>query len=128
MRVAVARFPGSNCVADTLRALERAGAEAYYVWHRDASLRGADAVVLPGGFAYGDYLRVGAIPGFTPVMAAVRDLADAGGPVLGICNGFQILCEAGLLPGALVRNVGLKYLSRTVAVRVGPVDTQFTNA
>src|SRR4030067_537434 len=128
MRVAVARFPGSNCVADTLRALERAGGEAYYVWHRDASLRGADAVVLPGGFAYGDYLRAGAIARFSPVMAAVRDLADAGGPVLGICNGFQILCEAGLLPGALMRNAGLTFVSRPVRVRVESTDTPFTLA
>ena len=128
MRVAVARFPGSNCVADTLRALERAGAEAYYVWRRDASLRGADAVVLPGGFAYGDYLRAGAIARFSPVMAAVRDLADAGGPVLGICNGFQILCEAGLLPGALMRNAGLTFVSRPVRVRVESTDTPFTLA
>jgi len=128
MRVAVARFPGSNCDADTLRALERAGAEAYYVWHRDASLRGADAVVLPGGFAYGDYLRAGAIARFSPVMAAVRDLADAGGPVLGICNGFQILCEAGLLPGALMRNAGLTFVSRPVRVRVESTDTPFTLA
>lgn len=127
-RVAVVRFPGSNCDADTLRALQRAGADAYYVWHREASLQGADAVVLPGGFAYGDYLRVGAIARFSAVMGAVRDLAEAGGPVLGICNGFQILCEAGLLPGALMRNAGLTFVSRPVTVRVEATDTPFTLA
>jgi phosphoribosylformylglycinamidine synthase len=128
MRVAVARFPGSTCEADTLRALTRAGADAYYVWHRESSLQGADAVVLPGGFAYGDYLRAGAIARFSPVMAAVRDLAEGGGPVLGICNGFQILCEAGLLPGALMRNAGLAFVSRPVRVRVEATDTPFTLA
>jgi len=128
MRVAVLRFPGSNCEPEAYRAVERAGATAFYVWHRDTSLNGADAVLLPGGFSYGDYLRSGAIARFSPIMEALRAHAAAGGPVLGICNGFQILCEAGLLPGALVRNVGLKYLSRTVAVRVEQVDTPFTNA
>ncbi|HWP37225.1 MAG TPA: phosphoribosylformylglycinamidine synthase subunit PurQ [Gemmatimonadales bacterium] len=125
-RVAVVRFPGSNCDADTLRALQRAGADAYYIWHRESSLQGADAAVLPGGFAYGDYLRVGAIARFSAVMAAVRELAEAGGPVLGICNGFQILCEAGLLPGALMRNAGLTFVSRPVTVRVETTDTPFT--
>jgi len=128
MRVAIARFPGSNCDADTLRAVTRAGADGYYVWHRETSLQGADAVVLPGGFAYGDYLRAGAIARFSPVMAAVRELADAGGPVLGICNGFQVLCEAGLLPGALMRNAGLAFVSRPVRVRVETTDTPFTLA
>jgi len=128
IRVAVVRFPGSNCDADALRAAQGAGADAYYVWHRDTSLQGADAVVLPGGFAYGDYLRAGAIARFSPVMAAVRDHAEQGGPVLGICNGFQVLCEAGLLPGALMRNAGLAFVSRPVRIRVEATDTPFTNA
>jgi phosphoribosylformylglycinamidine synthase I len=128
MRVAVVRFPGSNCDADTLRAVVAAGAEAYYVWHREADLRGADAVILPGGFAYGDYLRAGAIARFSPVMAAVQAHAEQGGPVLGICNGFQILCEAGLLPGALMRNAGLRFVSRPVRVRVETTETPFTAA
>jgi phosphoribosylformylglycinamidine synthase len=98
------------------------------VWHRDSSLQGAEAVLLPGGFSYGDYLRSGAIARFSPIMDAIRQHAAAGGPVLGICNGFQILCEAGLLPGALVRNAALKYLSRPVDVRVERTDTPFTNA
>jgi phosphoribosylformylglycinamidine synthase len=128
IRVAVVRFPGSNCDADTLRAAQRAGADAFYVWHRDTSLGGADAVVLPGGFAYGDYLRAGAIARFSPIMAAVRDHAEQGGPLLGICNGFQVLCEAGLLPGALMRNAGLAFVSRPVRVRVEATDTPFTTA
>jgi phosphoribosylformylglycinamidine synthase len=128
MRVAVVRFPGSNCEPEACRAVERAGGEAFYVWHRDSSLQGAEAVLLPGGFSYGDYLRSGAIARFSPIMDAIRQHAAAGGPVLGICNGFQILCEAGLLPGALVRNAALKYLSRPVDVRVERTDTPFTNA
>ncbi len=126
IRVAVVRFPGSNCDADTLRAAQQAGAEAYYVWHRDTTLQDADAVILPGGFAYGDYLRAGAIARFIPVMAAVREHAEQGGPLLGICNGFQILCEAGLLPGALMRNAGQGFVSRPVRVRVEATDTPFT--
>jgi phosphoribosylformylglycinamidine synthase I len=98
MRVAVVRFPGSNCDADTVRAAHAAGADAYYVWHKDRDLKQADAVILPGGFAYGDYLRAGAIARFSPVMASVQDFAAAGGPVLGICNGFQVLVKAGILP------------------------------
>jgi phosphoribosylformylglycinamidine synthase I len=128
MRVAVVRFPGSNCEPEACRAVERAGGEAFYVGHRDASLRDADAVVLPGGFSYGDYLRSGAIARFSPVMEAIRAHATAGGPVLGICNGFQILCEAGLLPGALVRNAELSYLSRPVTLRVERRDTPFSSA
>jgi len=127
MRVAVVRFPGSNCEPDACRAVERAGGEAFYVWHRDTSLSGADAVILPGGFSYGDYLRSGAIARFSPIMDAVQSHAASGGPVLGICNGFQILCEAGLLPGALVRNAGLKYESRPVDVRIERVDTPYTS-
>ncbi len=127
-RVAVVRFPGSNCEEDTFRAIERAGAEACYVWHRDTDLAGADAVILPGGFSYGDYLRSGAIARFSPVMAAVLAFAREGGPVLGICNGFQILCEAGLLPGALLRNAGLAFTSRPVRCRVEHAGTPFTAA
>ena len=126
MRVAVVRFPGSNCEPEAFRAIERAGAEALYLWHRDTSLQGAQAVVLPGGFSYGDHLRSGAIARFSPIMDAIRSHAEEGGPVLGICNGFQILCEAGLLPGGLVRNAGLKYLSRPVDLRVERSDTPFT--
>ncbi|HXF95903.1 MAG TPA: phosphoribosylformylglycinamidine synthase subunit PurQ [Gemmatimonadales bacterium] len=126
VRVAVVVFPGSNCDADTLEAARAAGAEAHFVWHRDTDLGGADIVILPGGFSYGDYLRAGAIARFSPVMAAVAAHARAGGPVLGICNGFQILCEAGLLPGALMRNANLRFLSRPVRVRVESADTPFT--
>jgi phosphoribosylformylglycinamidine synthase len=127
-RVAVVVFPGSNCDADTLAAAQAAGSDAYYVWHRDTDLRGADAVVLPGGFSYGDYLRSGAIARFSPVMGAVTEHARMGGAVLGICNGFQILCEAGLLPGGLMRNAGLRFLSRPVWVRVEQTDTPCTRA
>ena len=127
-RVAVVVFPGSNCDADTLDAARAAGSDVYYVWHRDSDLKQADAVILPGGFSYGDYLRSGAIARFSPVMRAVTAHARAGGAVLGICNGFQILCEAGLLPGALMRNARLKFLSRPVRVRVEAVDTPFTCA
>lgn len=128
LRMAVVRFPGSNCDADTLRAAAATGAEAYEVWHRDTDLRGADVVFLPGGFSYGDYLRSGAIARFSPAMAAVRRHAAAGGAVLGICNGFQILCEAHLLPGALMRNQGLHFVSRPVPVTVENPDTPFTAA
>ena len=126
-RVAVVVFPGSNCDADALSAATAAGSDAYFVWHRDADLKQADVVILPGGFSYGDYLRSGAIPRFSPVMAAVAAHARAGGSVLGICNGFQILCEAGLLPGALMRNVGLRFLSRPVRIRVEQPATPFTH-
>jgi phosphoribosylformylglycinamidine synthase subunit PurQ / glutaminase len=128
VKVAVVRFPGSNCDFDTLRAAERVGAQAYFVWHRDTSLQGADVVVLPGGFSYGDYLRSGAIARFSPVMQAVQRHAAAGGPVLGICNGFQILCEAHLLPGALLRNAGLTFVSKPVDVVVERASTVFTSA
>src|SRR4051794_12636011 len=127
-RVAVVRFPGSNCDFDTLRAAERHGAEAYFVWHRDVDLKAADVVILPGGFSYGDYLRSGAIARFSPVMQAVKQHAAAGGPVLGICNGFQILCEAHLLPGALLRNAGLTFVSKPVDVVVERTATAFTSA
>jgi len=127
LRVAVVRFPGSNCDFDTLRSAALTGAEAYFVWHRDTSLKGADVVLLPGGFSYGDYLRSGAIARFSPIMAAVQQHAADGRPVLGICNGFQILCEAGLLPGALIRNARLTFVSRPVHLRVERTDTAFTN-
>src|SRR5467141_2025768 len=125
-RVAVVVFPGSNCDADTLAAARAAGSDAYYVWHRDTDLQQADAVILPGGFSYGDYLRSGAIARFSPVMGSVAAHARGGGPVLGICNGFQILCEAGLLPGGLMRNARLKFLSRRAWVRVESPETPFT--
>jgi phosphoribosylformylglycinamidine synthase subunit PurQ / glutaminase len=127
LRVAVVTFPGSNCDVDTIRAAERIGAEASLVWHRDTDLRGADIVVLPGGFSYGDYLRAGAIARFSPIMQAVQRHAAEGGPVLGICNGFQILCEAHLLPGALLRNTRLSFVSRPVDVRIECTETPFTS-
>lgn len=117
-RVAVVRFPGSNCETETLTAIQRAGGDAVLLDYRDTALQGADAVILPGGFSYGDYLRSGAIARFAPVMQAVRAHAEAGGAVIGICNGFQVLCEAHLLPGALLRNAAQRFLSRPVDVRV----------
>src|SRR2546427_6495800 len=125
-RVAVIVFPGSNCDAETLAAARAAGSDAYCVWHADTDLRQADVVILPGGFSYGDYLRSGAIARFSNIMRAVTEHARAGGAVLGICNGFQILCEAGLLPGGLMRNARLRFLSRPVWVRVEQTDTPFT--
>ena len=129
MKFAVLRFPGSNCDQDCFHTLnEIAGASADFVWHKDTSLSGFDAVVIPGGFSYGDYLRCGAIARFSPVMKSVKDFAAAGGPVIGICNGFQILCESGLLPGALVRNRGLHFICKHVTLRVELADSRFTNA
>lgn len=128
LRAAVVRFPGSNCDQDVLHACARAGAESYFVWHRDTDLQQADIVMLPGGFSYGDYLRSGAIARFSPIMAEVQRFAAAGGPVLGICNGFQILCEAGLLPGALQRNGRLSFASRPVTLRIERTSTTFTSA
>ncbi len=128
MKVAVIRFPGSNCDAETLRAATSAGANAYYVWHRESDLADADVVIIPGGFSYGDYLRAGAIARFSEVMPAVYDHVTAGGMVFGICNGFQVLCEARLLPGALMRNADLRFVSRPVSVRVESTDTPFTSA
>src|SRR5216110_663279 len=125
-RVAVIVFPGSNCDAETLAAVHAAGSDAYFVCHRDTDLRQADVVILPGGFSYGDYLRSGAIARFSAIMGAVTEHARAGGAVLGICNGFQILCEAGLLPGGLMRNARLRFLSRPAWVRVEATDTPFT--
>jgi len=126
-RVAVVRFPGSNRDLDALRAAERVGSEAYFVWHRDTDLQGADVLILPGGFSYGDYLRSGAIARFSPVMQAIQRHAAEGGAVIGICNGFQILCEAGLLPGALVRNARLSFVAKPVDLRVERTSTVFTN-
>ena len=124
MKVGVVVFPGSNCDHDTQHVLEHVcRQEARLVWHKDSDLAGLDAVVLPGGFAYGDYLRTGAIARFSPVMQAVTEFAKKGGPVLGICNGFQILQEAGLLPGAMLRNRGVKFLSQPVHIRVEREDT-----
>ena len=127
VRVAVIRFPGSNCEDETLRAVRRAGGEAFELWHRETGLRDADVVIMPGGFSYGDYLRAGAIARFSPVMKAVIRHAADGGAVLGICNGFQVLCEAGLLPGALVRNAQLHFAGRPVAVRIERADTVYTS-
>ena len=126
-RIAIVVFPGSNCEQDVLLALAVLGVRAEYVWHHATDLGGFDAVVLPGGFSYGDYLRTGAIAAFSPVMEAVRGFAAAGGLVIGICNGFQILCEAGLLPGALRWNAGLKFICRPVTVRVETTDSPFTS-
>ena len=126
-RVAVVTFPGSLDDRDALRAVRLMGGEPVPVWHADADLGHADAVILPGGFSYGDHLRAGAIARFAPVMAAVAGHAERGGPVLGICNGFQILCEAGLLPGALTRNAGLAFVCRRVHVRCETPATAFTS-
>ena len=127
MKFAVIVFPGSNCDHDAYHAAKHViGQDAEFVWHKETSLKGADAVILPGGFSHGDYLRTGAIARFSPIMAAVRSFADRGGPVLGICNGFQVLLEAGLLPGAMVRNDRIKFVSQIVPVRVEQTDTPFT--
>jgi len=126
MKVAVITFPGSNCDQDLVEAVRQVGGEAQLIWHREADLGAVDAVMLPGGFSYGDYLRAGAIARMSPILGAVTAFAEAGGPVLGICNGFQILCEAGLLPGALIRNDTLAFESRDVFVRVERNDTVFT--
>jgi phosphoribosylformylglycinamidine synthase len=127
MRFGVVVFPGSNCDHDAWYAVSKnLGHSAEFIWHDSSSLGGVDAVILPGGFSYGDYLRCGAIAKFSPVMQAVRDFAARGGLVLGICNGFQVLVESGLLPGALLRNRDLKFVCRPVAIRVEAVDTPFT--
>ena len=127
VKVGVVLFPGTNCEHDVVWAVEHLGGEAFVCWHGDATVRDADAVVIPGGFAHGDYLRTGAIARFSPVMDAVRDFAAEGGPVVGICNGFQVLTEAGLLPGALQKNAGLKFLCETVEIRVETDTTVLTN-
>jgi phosphoribosylformylglycinamidine synthase I len=124
MKVGVVVFPGSNCDHDAYHAVKHVcGQEARFVWHKDADLSGLDAIILPGGFSYGDYLRTGAIARFSPVMGAVKAFAAQGGPVLGICNGFQILQEAGMLPGAMLRNRTVKFLSQPVHIRVERDDT-----
>jgi phosphoribosylformylglycinamidine synthase I len=125
-RVGVITFPGSLDDRDALRAIETMGGEGVSLWHADADLRGVDAVILPGGFSYGDYLRCGAIARFAAIMGPVREFAEKGGPVLGICNGFQILCESGLLPGALIRNRSLRFVCRKVHVRVETSQTIVT--
>jgi phosphoribosylformylglycinamidine synthase subunit PurQ / glutaminase len=125
VRFGVLQFPGSCDERDALKACERVG-EGRLVWHEDTDLGGLDAIVVPGGFSYGDYLRAGAIARFSPAMSAVREFADSGGPVLGICNGFQVLCEAGMLPGALLPNAGLRFVCRQVDVEVVNADTAFT--
>ena len=127
MKAAVIRFPGSNCDQDCHIALRDFGVEVDYVWHKDTSVAGFDLIVLPGGFSYGDYLRCGAIARFSPIMAGVKEAAAAGHSVLGICNGFQILCEAGLLPGALTRNRSLHFICEHVYVRVENVATAWTS-
>ena len=128
MKFAVIQFPGSNCDQDCLAALRGIkGIETEYVWHKETSLEGWDAIVLPGGFSYGDYLRCGAIARFSPIMRAVVEDAQAGKLVIGICNGFQILCEAGLLPGALVRNRSLHFVCDMVTTRVEVAGTPFTH-
>ena len=128
MKFGIITFPGSNCDYDAYHAVVDAlGEEAVYLWHKDHDLRGADVVILPGGFSYGDYLRAGAIARFSPIMREVLAHAERGAPVLAICNGFQIACEAGLLPGALLRNASLRFVCEAVRLRVENTDTQFTN-
>jgi len=129
MRIGIVVFPGSNCDEDAHYAAHGVfGFDADYIWHKDTDLKGADVVILPGGFAHGDYLRTGAMARFSPIMSEVRRFAGRGGPVLGICNGFQILLEAGLLPGAMLRNRGLKYRCEFVHLRVEQTATPFTCA
>ena len=127
MKVAVVTFPGSNCDYDLYKAVEQVGGDAHFIWHRERGLDGYDAVLLPGGFSYGDYLRAGAIARMSPVMEDVIAFANEGRPVLGICNGFQVLCESGLLPGALTHNSSLKFESKDVMLRVERTDTIFTS-
>jgi phosphoribosylformylglycinamidine synthase subunit PurQ / glutaminase len=128
MKFAIVVFPGSNCDHDAYHAATAVvGQEAQLIWHKETSLGGADAVILPGGFAHGDYLRTGAIARFSPIMASVQAFADAGGPVIGICNGFQVLLEAGLLEGAMLRNRSLQYRCEQVHIRVERTDTPWTS-
>jgi phosphoribosylformylglycinamidine synthase len=127
VRIGIVQFPGTNCELDVQHALGQLGGETELLWHGDDTIKRVDAVVVPGGFAHGDYLRTGAIARFSPVMRAVTEHARAGGPVVGICNGFQVLCEAHLLPGALQKNAGLKFLCETVELRVETTSTVLTN-
>jgi phosphoribosylformylglycinamidine synthase subunit PurQ / glutaminase len=128
MKFGIVTFPGSNCDYDAYQAvIEALGEEAQYLWHKDHDLRGSDVVVLPGGFSYGDYLRAGAIARFSPIMREVVAHARSGAPVLAICNGFQIACEAGMLPGALLRNAGLQFISDVAYLRVENASTPFTS-
>jgi phosphoribosylformylglycinamidine synthase len=128
VKFGIVTFPGSNCDYDAYHAVtEVLGEEAVYLWHKDHDLQGSDVVILPGGFSYGDYLRAGAIARFSPIMQEVTAHARSGAPVVGFCNGFQILCEAGLLPGALLRNAHLQFVSAVVQLRVENADTIFTN-
>ena len=128
MKFGIVTFPASNCDYDAYHAIvDTLGEEAVYLWHKDHDLRGCDVVILPGGFSYGDYLRVGAIARFSPIMREVVAHAERGGPVMGFCNGFQIMCEAGLLPGALLRNASLRFVCESVRLRVENADTPFTN-
>jgi phosphoribosylformylglycinamidine synthase len=128
MKFGIVTFPGSNCDYDAFHAvIDVLGEQAVYLWHKSHDLEGADVIILPGGFSYGDYLRAGAIARFSPIMREVAAHAERGGPVLGICNGFQIACEAGLLPGALLRNANLQFVSQSVRLRVERNDTLFTN-
>ena len=129
MKFGLLIFPGSNCDHDAYWTIQQIAKQPVtFLWHESHDLENCDAIIVPGGFAYGDYLRTGAIARFSPVMESVKRFADAGGLVLGICNGFQILCESGLLPGALMRNIGLKYVCKPVHVRVENADTPFTSA
>jgi phosphoribosylformylglycinamidine synthase len=128
MKFGIVTFPGSNCDYDAFHAVaDILGEEATYLWHKDHDLQGSDVIILPGGFSYGDYLRAGAIARFSPIMQEVVGHAKSGGPVLAICNGFQIACEAALLPGALMRNSHLQFVSAEVRLRVENADTMFTN-
>jgi len=128
MKFGIVTFPGSNCDEDAFLAVtDVLGQEGVRLWHKDHDLRGAEVIILPGGFSYGDYLRAGAIARFSPIMREVVAHAERGGPVIGICNGFQIACEAGLLPGALLRNAHLQFLSERARIRVETTDTRFTN-
>lgn len=127
MKFGVLQFPASNCDQDAIHAIRTLGHEADYVWHKETSLGNAQAIIVPGGFSYGDYLRCGAIARFSPVMQAVKKFAEEGGLVIGICNGFQVLCEAGLLPGALVRNKGLQFRCEHVFLKTANLDTPFTS-
>jgi phosphoribosylformylglycinamidine synthase subunit PurQ / glutaminase len=129
MKFGIVVFPGSNCDHDAYHAAKHVvGQDAEFLWHKDTDLKGADALILPGGFSYGDYLRTGAIARFSPIMREVQSFAARGGPVLGVCNGFQILLEAGLIPGAMLRNRGVKFVCAHVHIRVEQTDTPFTCA